>query len=211
MEGANPAFKAARETFGEMSKPVNTMDVASDLLKRMESPLSRAGDVTQREMKDAYARALEQSMDSVKKQIGIDLPLERVMSPQNMQKLKDVAADMARSARAESAGRAAGSNTAQNLAAQNLLRRTLGPTGMPQSWAEAGPLQALMSPYTGLTKLAGSEANVLDRLARAALDPADAANLLMMAQQPSRAGLLGVEAMRYLPAPTAGLLGQLPQ
>lgn len=211
MENANPAFKQARETFGQMSKPVNTMDVASDLLKRMESPLSRAGDVTQREMKDAYARALEQSMDSVKKQIGIDVPLENVMSPQNMQKLKDVAADMARSARAENAGRAAGSNTAQNLAAQNLLRRALGPTGMPQSWAEAGPLQALLSPYTGLTKLAGSEANIMDRIARAALDPQDAASLLLMAQQPSRAGLLGVEAMRYIPAGSAGLLGQLPQ
>lgn len=211
MENANPAFKQARETFGEMSKPVNTMDVASDLLKRMESPLSRAGDVTQREMKDAYARALEQSMDSVKKQVGIDIPLEKVMSPENMRKLKDVAADMARSARAENAGRAPGSNTAQNLAAQNLMRRVLGPTGLPETWAESNVLQAFLSPYTGLAKLSGSENAVMDLLAQAALDPARANALLTMSLQPSRAGLLGAEAMRYIPAGSAGLLGQLPQ
>ncbi len=118
--------------------------------------------------------------------------------------------DMGRAAKADDAGRAIGSNTAQNLAAQNLLRRTLGPTGLPQKWAESNALQAFLAPYTGVAKLAGSERALLDRLTKASMDPADAAGLLLMAQQPSKAGLLGNQAMRYLPAMPLGLLGDAP-
>lgn len=204
MEQANPAFKQARDTFSQKSMPINTMDVSSDLLGRMQSPLGRAGAST-REMKNEYARALEQAMDSTKRQIGIDLPLDRVMNPQDIAKLQAVAKDMARAANAEDMGRAVGSNTAQNLAAQNLLRRTLGPTGLPQSWAESNALQALLAPYTGLTKLSGSENAVMNRLLHASMNPADANALLMMAQQPAKGSALGVNALRYLPGVAASV------
>lgn len=209
IEKIAPAYKEARENFAKMSRQVNSMDVARDLLGRMQSPLARAG-ASQRELKNEYARALENAMESTKRATGLDLPASAFMPKNDLDTLLNVSKDMARSARVEDAGRAIGSNTAQNLAAQNLLRRTLGPTGMPQSWAESNALQAFLSPYTGLTKLAGSERAVLDRLTKAALDPMDAANLLSMSQPQSRTGLLGVEAMRYLPATSAGLLGYSP-
>lgn len=205
IEEVAPKYKAANDNFAAMSQQVNSMDVARDLLNRMQSPLARAG-ASQREMKNEFARALEQSMSSTKRATGIDMPIDRVMQPQDVATLKNVVADMARSAAAEDAGRALGSPTAQNLAAQNLLRRTLGPTGLPQSWAESTALQGLLSPYSALTRMAGSDRAVMERLARASLDPQDAASLLLMQPSVSRIGLLAPEAMRYAPAASLGLL-----
>jgi hypothetical protein len=198
MEQANPAFKQARTTFAEKSTPINTMDVAQALMDKLQPALARYGANT-REQSQAYAQALEAAKETVKRQIGINRPMDEVIDQQAAEIFRNVARDMGRKVAAEEAGRSVGSNTAQNLAAQNLLRRTLGPTGLPQSWAESSALQAFLSPVTGLAKLSGSEAATLQRLAAAAMDPQDAANLLMMAQQPSRAGALGANALRFVP------------
>lgn len=208
MENANPAFKAARQTFAEKSTPINTMDVASELMKRMEPALARYGANT-REHAQAYAQALDAAKETVKKSTGINRPMDAVIDSKAKEILENVARDMARKARAEDMGRAAGSNTAQNLAAQNLLRRTLGPTGLPETFAEQNWLQIMTAPVTGLAKLTGSENATMGLLADAALDPRRAAGLLSMAQQPSRLGLLGVNALRY--APAGGLVWNAPQ
>ena len=210
VERIAPAYKEARQNFAAMSRQINSMDVARDVMTRMQSPLARAG-ANGRELKNAYAAALESAMESTKRSTGLDLPASAFMPERDLKTLQNVAKDMARSANAEDAGRAIGSNTAQNLAAQNLLRRTLGPTGMPQSWSESNVLQAFLAPYTGLSKLAGSERAVLDRLTKAATDPADAANLLSLTEVPSRLGLLGQQSLRYAPTIPLGLLGQPPQ
>lgn len=209
MESANPVFKQARQTFAQKSTPINTMDVADALMSKLEPALARYG-ATTKEHATAYARALEAAKDTVKKQTGINKPIEEVIDAQALKILNDIAKDLGRKVKAEDLGRAAGSNTAQNLSSQNLLRRILGPTGLPQSWSESNLLQGILSPYTGLAKLSGSERAVMERLSTAALDPQDAARLLQLAQQPSRAGLLGAESMRYLPGASAGLLGDSP-
>lgn len=208
LKKAAPAYTEARENFAGMSRQVNSMDVARDLLDRMQSPLARAG-ASGRELKNEYARALENATESVKRQTGMDLPLEAIMPKRDLDMLQNVARDMARAANADDLGRAVGSNTAQNLSAQNLLRRVLGPTGLPESWAESNMLQAFLSPYTGIAKLAGSERAVMDRLSKAAIDPQDAAMLLLLTQQPSTLGMLGAQSLRY--APAIGLLGNAPE
>ena len=144
---------------------------------------------------------LEAATESVKKSTGMDRPLAAVMNSKDVATLNKVAEDMARAARAEDIGRAIGSNTAQNLAAQNLLRRMLGPMGMKQSWAESNVLQGILSPYSVLAKYGGADSALMERLAKAALDPQDAA------------GLLSMEATRrpitpmLLPVARTGLLG----
>lgn len=205
-----PAYKEARENFAGMSKSINSMDVARALQKRYEPALARFG-AGGREHANAYATALEGAQESVKRATGLDLPIERVMHPGDVTTLTNVARDLARKAATEDAGRAVGSNTAQNLAAQNLLRRTLGPTGLPQSWSESTMLQTFLAPLSGIYKLGGADKKIMDRLGQASLDPADAAMLLRMpqAQIQQLQGLL--DAGRYLPAPTAGLLGQVRQ
>jgi hypothetical protein len=202
MESANPAFKAARTTFAEKSTPINTMDVAQALMQKLEPALARYGAST-KEHASAYAQALEAAKDTVKRQTGINKPIDEVIDAKALDILNNVAKDLARKAKAEDMGRAVGSNTAQNLAAQNLLRRTLGPTGLPQSWAESNAAQAFLSPYTGVVKLSGAENAIMARLADAAADPAQAANLLMM-PQPTRINALVQPAMRYAPAASLG-------
>lgn len=210
IEEIAPAYKEARENFAKMSRQVNAMDVGRDVMQRMQSPLARYG-ASGREMKNEYAKALEGATESIKRSTGMDLPLDRVMNPRDIQTLENVARDMARAANAEDMGRAVGSNTAQNLAAQNLMRRVLGPTGMPETWAESNVLQGILSPYTGLTKLAGSENALMELLANAALDPMRANALMTMAVQPSRVGQFGVNALRYAPAlGTTPLIGNSP-
>lgn len=206
MESQNDAFKGARATFSKESIPINTMDVAQSLMDKLQPALARYG-ATTKEQSSAYARALDMAKDSVKKQTGIDKPIDSVIDPKALSMLENIAKDMGRKAKAEDMGRAVGSNTAQNLAAQNLLRRTLGPTGLPEKWAESNVLQAFLSPYTGVSKLAGAEQKMLDRLLQAAQSPEDAAGLLMLARQQAAPGLLSTAVQPAIPGLTgAGLL-----
>lgn len=204
MEKANPDFKAARQTFAQKSTPINTMDVAQALMEKLQPALSRYG-ATTKEHADAYAKALEAAKDTVKKATGINKPIDAVIDKEANRLLESIAKDLGRKVRAEDMGRSVGSNTAQNLASQNLLRRALGPTGLPQSWAESGFLQTLLAPYSGINRLAGTEGKVLGLLADAAQNPSTAARLLeMQAPQQSR-GLLQLMAPMS-PAIGGGLL-----
>lgn len=205
LEEIAPAYREASRNYAQMSKQVNSMDAARDVLGRMQSPLGRYG-ATTNELRNEYARALEAATESVKRSTGQNKALSDVMPTKDIAALEAVAKDMARQSAAENLGRATGSNTAQNLAAQNLLRRALGPSGLPQSWAESSLLQGILSPYTGVAKLAGSEARVMNRLAEALVDPTDAAALLMLAGRPNRVGLLGEAALPVLPGQSVGLL-----
>jgi hypothetical protein len=204
LEGVAPGYKKANDNFAAMSRQVNSMDVARDLLKKYEPALARYGANT-RETANSYAGALESAIESTKKSTGMDLPLSRFMPKNDFDTLENIAKDMARKAKAEDMGRAVGSNTAQNLASQNLLRRTLGPLGLPEKWGESTALQTLVSPVGGLYRLGGAEQRILDRLAQAGLDPADAARLLAMPAKQREAALKRVQAL--LPVtPLGGLL-----
>lgn len=193
IEEIAPAYKTANDNFAAMSKQVNAMEVARDLLKKYEPASARYGAST-RETLDAYTRALESAGESVKKATGMNVTLADIMPSRDIAKLEAVARDKARAAAAEELGRSSGSPTAQNLAAQNLLRRMLGPTGLPQSWTESRLLQNLaalpMSPY----KLMGADKQVLDRLGQVALNPREAAALMEAEQQMAR-----ITDMRMLP------------
>lgn len=214
MESANPTFRAARQTFAEKSTPINTMDVADALMKKLEPALARYGAST-KEHAAAYAQALEAAKETVKKQTGINKPIEEVIDQQAMKLLENIGKDLGRKVKAEDMGRAVGSNTAQNLAAQNLLRRTLGPSGLPQTWAESTALQSFLSPLSGLAKLSGSEQRVMGLLSDAATDPNTAARLLLLSEQQIPTGLLGTRTLRALPVPllgaSQGLLAPPPQ
>lgn len=207
LERMAPAYKAANDNFAAMSKQVNSMDVARDVLHKMQNPLARAGASTG-ELRNAYAQALEQSIESIKPATGQNLPLSAVMPSADIQRLQAVSQDMARQATLEGSGRATGSNTMQNLASQNLLRRTLGPLGMPQTMAESTALQTLAAPFTGIYRLGGAEQRILNALADAAGDPQEAARLLELAARPDAAALLGQKlAPLSAPAGLSSLLG----
>jgi hypothetical protein len=137
----------------------------------------------------------------------MNLPLSKVMNTGDIAALEGVAKDLSRKTAAEDLGKAVGSNTAQNLASQNLLRRILGPAGLPQKWSESTALQTLLSPVTGVYKLGGAEKRITERLAQAALNPKDAAALLALEKaNPGLLMRLIKDTEPLLPAASAGLL-----
>lgn len=211
MELLSPGYKEANDAYAAMSRQINSMDVARSLNKTLQRPGSEYSGNTAKEMGQQYGEALSKSVDSVKKATGMNKQLSDVMNTADISRLENVARDYGRKRFAEEAGRATGSNTAQNLASQNMLRRMLGPTGLPESWAESTVLQALLSPVQAGSKLLGADKRIMDRIALGLLDPTDAAGLLLASPPVSR-GLLGSPVQKVLPGASAGLLGvQFPQ
>jgi hypothetical protein len=207
LEQIAPAYKEANQNYAAMSRQINSSEVAQSLLDKLNKPGSRYMQPgTAREMGDAYSDALAKSFDSVKKATGMEKDITQVMSKQDIQALENVARDLGRKSFAQEAGKATGSNTAQNLASQNMLRRMLGPTGLPESWAESTMLQSLLSPVQMGSKLTGADKKIMDRIAMSLLDPMDGVGLLSSPRSIPNVGLLGApESQRYLPA--LGLLG----
>jgi hypothetical protein len=206
MELLAPGYKEANDAYAAMSRQVNSMDVARSLMDKLQKPGSEYAGASAKEMGDAYMRALSQAQDSVKKATGMNKNISQVMSTRDIAQLEGVARDLGRKSFAENAGRATGSNTAQNLASQNMLRRILGPTGLPETWAESTMLQSMLYPVQGISKLSGADRRIQERIAMSLLDPSDAAGLLMV-QPPVSRGLLDSRIQRLLPATTSGLLG----
>lgn len=210
LEQISPAYKQANDSYAAMSRQINSMDVARDLHKQLQKPGSEYLGNSAREMGNDYARRLSQSVDSVKKATGQNRALADVMNTRDIAALENVARDFGRKSFAENAGKATGSNTVQNMASQNMLRRMLGPAGLPQEWAETQALQTLLAPIQGASKLTGADRRIMDRIAASLLDPEDAANLLLVNPE-LRHGLLAMPQQRYIPAITSGLLASQPR
>lgn len=206
LEQIAPGYKEANDAYAAMSKQINGMDVARSLYDKLQKPGSEYMGNSAREMGDNYTRALSMAQDSVKKSTGMDKSIRDVMPTRDIAALEGVAYDLGRKSFVENAGKAAGSPTAQNLASQNMLRRMLGPTGLPETWAESTMLQSLLSPVQIGSKLTGADRKIMERITAGLLDPQDAAGLLSAAARPRNTGLLGSpQAQRFLPA--TGLLG----
>jgi hypothetical protein len=202
LEQIAPAYKEANQNFAAMSKQVNSMDVARTLLDKLNKPGARYMQPgTAKEMGDAYSTELAKSFDSVKKATGMNKDITQVMSKPDIAALENVARDLGRKSFAETAGGAKGSPTAQNLASQNMLRRVLGPTGLPETWAESNFLQGLVSPVQIGSKLSGADQKIMERIAQGLIDPVDGIGLLSKPAQIKAVGLLGApDAQRVLPA-----------
>lgn len=206
IEQISPAYKVANDNFAMMSRQVNSMDVARDLLKQLQRPGSEYSGGTAREMGQQYSQSLSKAVDSVKKSTGMDRRLSDVMDTRDIAALENVARDYGRKAFAETAGAARGSPTVQNMLSQNMLRQMMGPAGLPQSWAESTMLQSLLSPVQVAGNLTGANQRVMERLAASLLDPADAVTLLTATQAAPRGLLAGPEIRRLIPAGSASLL-----
>jgi hypothetical protein len=207
IEQIAPAYKSANDNYAAMSKQINSMDVARELLGKLQKPGSEymVGG-TGREMGDAYAGALSKSFDSVKKATGMNRGIEQVMNPQDIAALQSVARDIGRKSFSDNAGKAVGSPTAQNLASQNMLRRILGPTGLPQTWAESTMLQSFLAPVQAASRFSGADKRIMDRITMGLLDPTDGVGLLTMPPPVQSLGLLGAPSTQNL-LPAVGLLG----
>lgn len=194
-----PGYKAANDNFAAMSGQVNSMDVARDLLKRYEPASAQYGN-SAREMGNAYQKALAGATESVKKQTGMNKGISEVMNPDDVRQLEAVARDIARQQYAQEAGRAVGSPTAQNMISQNMLRRFLGPTGLPEGMADNTILQTLLRPVEFAGRVATPK--IQSRLAEIMLDPQQAAQALQTGRVAQTIDPSGNQLLRMLTQPT---------
>jgi hypothetical protein len=211
-----PQLRAADQAYAAGSAPINQMQIGRELSDRLQPALADFGN-NSRLNAASYANAVRNGDQLAQNVTGnARATLAGTLTPDQTTTIRQIGEQLARRANADELGRAVGSNTAQNLASQNLLRQIAGPLGMPQGLAErmAGSTlgQSIARPYQWAA--AAGEPRIMQTLTRASLDPQYAAQLLR--QQPNsplarmiwaRQGLLGAPAATASPMITQGLLG----
>jgi hypothetical protein len=151
-----------------------------------------------------YAEAVRNIDQTAKTATGFrGARADRILSPDQMGTVENVARDLGRSANAQELGMARGSPTAQNLVGQDILRQTLGPFGLPKGFADTAIADTLLRPVSFAYK--APEQRLMGLLGDAVIDPKEAKRLLEIARK--KGMLRGDKLIPYTGAPgTAGLL-----
>jgi len=203
---AIPDYDAARSTYSAMSQPINQMEVGQAFRNKLQPALADYG-ASSRMRSASFAEALRSGDDFAANTLGRSTAkLGDIMDPGQMEKLKLIAEQLGRRANADELGRAVGSNTAQNLVSQNIVRQILGPLGLPESTiqraAESTLLQSVLRPAQFAGQL--GEQRAMAALAKAALDPKMAAEMLKVGIDPKSIGLLIRNQQFIAPALVSG-------
>lgn len=184
IETLSPDYKQARQTYSAMSQPVNSFDIGAEVLKRASSNTSDlAGNP--RMQANALMGALRDEPALISRATGRKgvNALADVMQPDDLNLLRAVASESDRAAAVASAGAGPGSATAQRMASQNILQRLVGPTGLPDSWAESAIANTVVGKPLNLLYGGVAEPKIQQALADAVLDPVKARALLAAAQK----------------------------
>jgi len=148
LESKIPEYGQARQTFAEMSKPINQMDVGKELYQRFVPALADGADVPFKSRADALAQALRNGDDLTRNVTGMkSATLEGTMTPEQLSLLRGVVSDSQMKGAAETAGRGVGSDTVQKMAMSNLVSEA----GMPSWIGSLAPLR----PAAGILKTIG--------------------------------------------------------
>lgn len=121
LENQIPAYGLAKQTFADLSKPINQMDVGQELYKRFVPALADQGNLPFRTNAQSYAQALRNGDTLAKNVTGFKgATLEGVMTPEQMATLRGVAQDAEMKAAAEAGGKGVGSDTVQKIAMSHI-------------------------------------------------------------------------------------------
>lgn len=210
LQDTSPLYAEAVKNYAGMSKGINAVEAAKQIKEKFNPALASYG-ATNVELSNAYARALQEAELSIKKSTGMDLPLDKVMPGADIETLRNIAKDLARKSNLEKAGRAAGSNTSQNLATQNATSQFIQALKLPNSFQNSGLLNTVTKPYQMLGDISGSTQKMEGLLTQAFSDPKTAAAMMNEAKAAAIArqqGLLSVQPpsagknslLRYAPS-----------
>jgi hypothetical protein len=206
VESKIPEYRVARETYADLSKPINQMEIGKVLRDKLQPALADFGAST-RMRPQSFAQAMRDG-DTVAANVlnRSNASIADIMTPDQMATLNKVGQTLGRQAKASELGKAVGSNTAQNLISQNVMRQILGPLGLPQSTMERAAQSTLLQSALRPVQWAGrlGEAKVMDKLAEAALDPKVAEALLKAGVPANKIGLLQYQALLNAPAAVSG-------
>ena len=165
-----PTYKAARETYAELSKPINQADVIEEIAKSANF----RGNLTPASL----ARALsDKTAQKITGQSGATL--ENTLAPDQMAMLQNIKQDLLNSDFAQTAGRGVGSDTVQKLAYSNMLNQLNLPTLLRRHGLSAtlGNIAARASDVA----YGGANKQLTSQMAEAFLDPRKAAALMKLA------------------------------
>lgn len=191
IEQIAPAYRDANRNYAQMSRQVNSMDVARNLERTYTPAMETFGGTSAKEQGAAYMKALRNAQDSVKKATGRNTDLAGAMSTPDIFQLENVARDLSRKAYLEGAGQPSQSATMQNMMSQNLIRRIAEGAGLPaEGAAQSTLLNTILRPVGFAAKLA--EPRVLNRLAELAISPQEAAAALQ-SLPPAQANQLALQ------------------
>jgi len=177
------SYQQARLGHIEMNKPVNQMDIGTELYKRFVPSLADGADVPFKATADSYAKALRNGDKLAKNVTGLkNAELEKIMDPDQMKLLQGVVSDSQMKATAENAGRGVGSDTVQKMAMSNMIAES----GLP-SWVQnLAPLRSVggMAKTVGDILYTKNDETMRHLLADILKDPSKAAQAMQRAGVP---------------------------
>lgn len=199
IENRLSTYGDAKTAFAEMSRPINQMQVGG-YLKNKLSPALDDFQETGGLRAAMYAQALRDP-EIVSKATGRSGLLSKVMEPEQLESIEGVGRALAGRASAQNMARPVGTNTAQNLAAQNLMRQVAGPLGFPESFMDARVWPTVLRPVS--FALQAQEPAINQVLANAITDPQLAARLMKAGVPKEKLGEVIQTLARYGGMPAA--------
>lgn len=159
----SPEYKAARETYARLSKPVEQLESIQNLAQKAVNPKDQ----------QIYAGRFFKQLDDLKK--------EGVLTPRQIQRLEAIADDLRKVDFGQNAGRGVGSDTVQKLAYTNMLKQS-GIPSMLQN-LPAGQIVGNVVGRAGEALYGGANKQLTSKLAEALMNPAETARLMEVANK----------------------------
>lgn len=182
LDQLSPTYQQARQTYAAMSPAVNQADVLGRVMQ--QSAGNFRGQMTpaalNRAVQDQTARTVTRNPRAT---------MAGTLTPNQMQTIRNIQADLLRSDFANTAGRGVGSDTVQKLAFNNMLRQS----GVPSALQGVAPVGLVGNVAQRLGQVVYRDANeeMAQQLARAMLNPQEAAALMESAMvNPQTAALI---------------------
>lgn len=159
-----PTYKAARETYAAMSKPITQ----ADILEEISKTANFRGNLTPAALSKALTDKTAQRVTG-----QANATLEKTLSPNQMATLQNIKQDLLNSDFAATAGKPVGSNTLQNLAYGNMLNQL----NLPNLLRRHGLSETLSNVGARIGDVVYGKANkeLADQFANVLLNPKEAA------------------------------------
>lgn len=181
LENKIPAYAQAKSTYADMSRPINQMDIGTELSNRFTPALADQGGLPFKSTAGAYANALRNGDKLARNVTGMNgTSLEAIMDPAQLQLLHGVAKDSATKAAAESIGRGVGSDTVQKIAMTNIAAEA----GVPNWMANVARVPGGWAKRAGDVLYGSADEQIRGRLSELLRNPQEAAQALSAAGVP---------------------------
>lgn len=168
------SWKEYLRQYSEQSRPIDQMRSLETVFKRVQTGTADA----RGQMQLSAAK-----LNNLLKNEGDELA--RTLSPEQLQTLRNVQADLNASTLANTAGKAVGSNTVQNLGSDQLLTQALG-----TKLGGSGVAKETLGRVAGFAARRANAA-IEERLGQAMMDPSTAALLMELSKRPDLLQRLG--------------------